>query len=135
MSHSGPITTHVLDTSSGKPASNVLIRLERCVREDMMGESVWETLNEARTNLDGRAPSITAGMHIDPCVYRCIFFTQDYFSALGTTCFYPRVEVMFRIADETSHYHIPLLLSPYGYSHIVKLIDARMLYSLFDTVA
>jgi 5-hydroxyisourate hydrolase len=116
MSHQGPITTHVLDTASGKPASNVLIRLQRCIQENLDSESEWVTLNEVRTNTDGRAPAITAGMQIEPCVYRCIFFTQEYFSAMGTTSFYPRVEVMFRINDENAHYHIPLLLSPYGYS-------------------
>lgn len=112
----GTITTHCLDTATGKPASNLLIRLERCTHEDITGECEWETIKEMRTNSDGRAPGFTAGMIIDPCVYRCLFFTQEYFSVTGTPCFYPRVEVMFRLTDETAHYHIPLLLSPYGYS-------------------
>ena len=116
MSHPGPITTHVLDTASGKPAANILIRLECCVHENLTGESEWELMNEVRTNSDGRAPTITAGMQIEPSVYRCIFFTQQYFEVTGTPSFYPRVEVMFRITDEMAHYHIPLLLSPYGYS-------------------
>ena len=113
-----PITTHCLDTSSGKPASNLRIVLEKCSQEPRVPgeEYVWEFVKEVRTNSDGRAPEISEGMTIVPNVYRCLFFTQDYFSATGTATFYPRVEVMFRIMDVDSHYHIPLLLSPFGYS-------------------
>ena len=113
-----PITTHVLDTSSGKPAANLRIVLEKCTQEPQEdgGEFSWEPVNETMTNADGRSPEISAGLTIEPSVYRCLFFTQEYFNAVGTATFYPRVEVMFRIMDVDSHYHIPLLLSPYGYS-------------------
>ena len=113
-----PITTHCLDTSTGRPANNLRIVLEKCSREPQKAgeEYCWEFVKEARTNEDGRAPGISEGMTIEPNVYRCLFFTQDYFNATGTATFYPRVEVMFRIMDVSSHYHIPLLLSPFGYS-------------------
>ena len=103
-----PITTHVLDTSSGEPAVNIRIVLEKCTHEPKGNheEYAWEFLNEEMTNQDGRAPGISAGLTIEPSVYRCIFFTQDYFNAKGIATFYPRVEVMFRIMDVDSHYHI-----------------------------
>jgi 5-hydroxyisourate hydrolase len=116
-----PITTHCLDTSTGKPAANLHILLERCVNDVDVNtatdvEYEWVTMGDAWTNSDGRAPEISAGLTIEPSIYRCVFFTQEYFSATGTSTFYPRVEVMFRITDTNSHYHIPLLLSPFGYS-------------------
>ena len=114
---SSPVTTHVLDTAKGVPAAGVRIILDR--RQQSEGEAsqaVWERVGETVTNEDGRGPGLTAGLQIENGVYRAIFFTQDYFDAQGTPTFYPYVEIVFRIVDKQQHHHIPLLLSPFGYS-------------------
>lgn len=98
------LSTHVLDTGRGRPAAEVPVRLE--ARRD--GE--WHRLAEGRTDADGRL----AGWSVpDAGVYRLVFGTGDY---LGGTGFYPEVTVAFRVADAAEHYHVPLLLSPFGYT-------------------
>jgi 5-hydroxyisourate hydrolase len=78
----------------------------------------WEPINRLATNHDGRASSQLWPDHLpfEAGVYRIVFDTQAYFEKSGRTTFYPYVEVVFRIADPTQHYHVPLLISPYGYS-------------------
>ncbi|HET9140198.1 hydroxyisourate hydrolase [Actinophytocola sp.] len=98
------LSTHVLDTSRGRPAAAVPIRLER--EED----DGWRHLAQGHTNLEGRLSGLAADR---PGVYRLIFGTRDYF---GPDAFYPEVTVAFRIADPKEHYHVPLLISPFGYS-------------------
>ena len=66
---------------------------------------------------DGRVkPFFLVESHLDAGVYRLIFDTEGYFSTLNVKCFYPQVTIVFEINDTTQHYHIPLLLCPYGYS-------------------
>lgn len=105
------ISTHALNTSTGKPASGLRLYLE-----SRGGEGTWSRIGEGNTNDDGRAPGfIPAETVLQPGVYRMVFDTADYFKSSGVQGFYPVVEVVFEIR-EAGHYHIPLLLSPYGYS-------------------
>jgi len=103
------VTTHVLDTARGCPAAGVAVRLERVVS----GGS--EPVARAATDADGRVRSLGAG-DLAAGTYRLVFGTADYFAGLGAETFYPQVAVEFSLADSGQHYHVPLLLSPYGYS-------------------
>ena len=103
------LTTHVLDTSSGQPAQGVAVILE----QSQSGH--WNRLSEGFTNQDGRITRLPDTVVLTPGVYRLIFDTASYFSRNGIRSFYPKVTVEFEVTDD-SHYHVPLLLSPYGYS-------------------
>ena len=105
------ITTHVLDTALGKPAAGVSVMLERV---DGL-QSVQ--IGAGMTDGDGRLKSILApGERLESGEYRLRFATGAYFARDGRESFYPVVVVEFSIAGEDAHYHVPLLLSPYGYS-------------------
>jgi 5-hydroxyisourate hydrolase len=105
------ITTHVLDTSLGKPAAGVAVTLEA-----HSGEG-WKTLASGTTNADGRLRDLLpAENKLAPGTYRLRFETAAYFRARGVESFYPHVEIVFRVQDAAQHYHVPLLLSPFGYS-------------------
>ena len=107
-----PITTHVLDTARGQPAAGVGVLLD--FRDDR-GE--WVQLARGNTNADGRITDLLPHTQaLKPGIYRLRFATGDYFSSLGVRGFYPEVQVMVTVDDAAGHYHIPLLLSPYGYS-------------------
>ena len=104
------ITTHVLDVSRGCPASGMEIFLYR------MEADGWEEMAWGRTNADGRLGDwAAAGGVPGNGIYKIKFETKVYFKRQGVASFYPFVEVHFEIAAD-SHYHIPLLLSPWGYS-------------------
>ncbi|HKP63993.1 MAG TPA: hydroxyisourate hydrolase [Polyangiales bacterium] len=105
-----PITSHVLDTALGKPAVGLALRLQRQAADG------WQTLAERSTNQDGRAPDLLAPGTLVRGTYRMIFDTGSYLRATGQAVFYPQVEIVFAIEAETEHYHIPLLLSPFGYT-------------------
>lgn len=106
-----PITTHILDTAQGKPAQGVPLRLEKQVGED------WQLLASGVTNADGRvAHLLDEGTLLEQGIYRMTFETSIYFKHTQTTGFYPYVQVVFELQQPEQHYHIPLLLSPYGYS-------------------
>lgn len=106
-----PITTHVLDVARGRPAAGVAVVLER------HGDDSWQELARGTTDADGRLRDLLPdGAALAAGVYRLRFATGDYFQSVGVTGFYPEVQVTVRIDDATGHYHIPLLLSPYGYS-------------------
>lgn len=109
----GRLTTHVLDTASGKPAAGLKIELYRT------GEST--PLKTIRTNADGRADGpILEGDAFGAGQYELLFHAGDYLRALGTSlpepAFLDVIPIRFGIADPAAHYHVPLLLSPYGYS-------------------
>lgn len=105
-----PITTHVLDTSLGRPAAGVMVVLEAAA-----GEPNWKELGRGATDKDGRlALALPAGHRLNG-TYRLTFDTGTYFRSRNAPVFYPQVTVVFTVA-EAEHYHIPLLLSPYGYS-------------------
>ncbi len=105
-----PITTHVLDTARGCPAAGLPLTLE------IQREGRWHELAAATTNADGRVANLLAPGALEAARYRITFHTAAYFSAIGTAGFYPWVEVVFDIAAPEQHYHVPLLLCPFGYS-------------------
>jgi 5-hydroxyisourate hydrolase len=105
------ITTHVLDTSRGRPAAGVPVTLE------VEAAGGWQLLGKGATNADGRISDLMAeGEALANGVYRLIFDTDAYFRSQGVAGFYPQVAVTFRIDNPVQHYHVPLLLSPFGYS-------------------
>ncbi|HEY6866412.1 MAG TPA: hydroxyisourate hydrolase [Candidatus Eisenbacteria bacterium] len=106
------ITTHVLDLTRGVPARGMGVTLEI-----YMIERGWVKLGEKATDLEGRVRDFfKPGSALDPAHYRLIFEVGEYFRALGETSFYPGVTVTFEVRDPTQHHHVPLLVSPYGYS-------------------
>ncbi len=105
------ITTHILDTSIGKPAANISLKLAQ-----KTADGFWHTLAEGITNADGRVADLLSKDTVLPAgIYKMTFYTEGYFVAQNCSCFYPVVDIQFCIYDNT-HYHIPLLLSPFGYS-------------------
>ena len=103
-----PITTHILDTASGRPAAGV---------EAVLYAQDGSELGRGRTDDDGRIGDLRpAGSRLEPGVYRLHFAVGSYFEATGESSFYPLVDVTFRVVDPAQHYHVPLLLSPFGYS-------------------
>jgi 5-hydroxyisourate hydrolase len=104
------ISAHVLDTTLGKPAADLALRL------DVLEEGAFRNLASATTNQDGRVPDLLHGRALEPQTYRVVFETEAYLRASGQDVFYPYVEIVFRVARASDHYHIPLLLSPYGYA-------------------
>jgi 5-hydroxyisourate hydrolase len=107
-----PISTHVLDTAKGKPAAGVPVRLER---QDSSGK--WAPVGSAETDQDGRCGQLVPeGATLREGVHRLTFDTSVYFAASGTEGLYPVVEIVFRMRSGESHFHIPLLLSPNGYT-------------------
>jgi 5-hydroxyisourate hydrolase len=101
------ISTHVLDTALGKPAEGIRVTLQR--DSSLIGSSV--------TDVDGRARDFLAhGSTISAGDYILTFAVADYFSATRRKSFYNEIVIHFSIADENQHYHVPLLLSPFGYS-------------------
>jgi len=104
------ITTHVLDTSRGRPAAGVPVALEA---ETASG---WTLVGKGTTNADGRISDLVTGDSIAAGIYRLIFDTATYFAGQNVKSFYPQVTVNFKIEDATQHYHVPLLLNPFVYS-------------------
>jgi len=104
------ITTHVLDTASGKPAVGVPIYLYQ------QNGSDWIELGCGITNNDGRVKGLVDEGRLPSGIYRMHFDTKCYFSSHEIDGFYPYVDVVFELDDSGSHYHVPLLLSPFGYS-------------------
>jgi 5-hydroxyisourate hydrolase len=101
------ISTHVLDTMRGRPAAGVPVRLDRYAGD------TWKPLAEAATDDDGRLGGLPAQ---ERGTYRLRFGTGPYFVALGVETFYPEVSVVFAVTDADQHYHVPLLIGPYGYT-------------------
>ncbi len=104
------VSTHVLDTALGRPASGVPVLLEK------RGESGWSREGGGATDGDGRIKDLVPEGKLEIATYRITFDTGAYYEARSTVCFYPEVSVVFQIRDPESHYHVPLLVSPYGYS-------------------
>jgi len=103
------ITTHVLDTAAGRPAANVAARLEK------MTPSGPKAMGRGVTNADGRIADLLDGP-LERGRYRITFETGVYFQERGVACFFPEVAILFEIDNPDQHYHVPLLLSPFGYS-------------------
>jgi 5-hydroxyisourate hydrolase len=104
------LTTHILDTTKGKPAQGVSIILYQQKNDN------WTELVNGITNADGRIPNLLPKETIlEPGTYKMKFEVMGYFDKAGIASFYPFVEIVFDITTK-EHYHIPLLLSPFGYS-------------------
>lgn len=106
-----PITTHVLDTNLGKPAAGLKITLSQ--RDD---DGNYNTLASGFTNDDGRIADLLSPGSLQKGTYRMHFDTGAYFRTLKTNTFYPEAIITFEISATDEHYHVPLLLSPFGYS-------------------
>ena len=106
------ITTHVLDTARGCPAAGVGVTLEQIDATEQ-----WQIVGRGTTDGDGRLRTLLAETaEPAPGVYRLIFDTRAYFDAHGVPTFFPHVAVTFEIMEGRAHHHVPLLLSPFGYS-------------------
>jgi 5-hydroxyisourate hydrolase len=104
------ITTHVLDTAAGRPGQAIAIELERA------DAGTWYRVGAGVTDDDGRLRTLTPSGPVAAGIYRIRFHTGAYFAASGREGFFPVVEIQFSVSDGTQHYHVPLLLSPFGYS-------------------
>ena len=104
------ITTHVLDISIGRPAAGVPVILE------IEKTGGWKELSRGATDGDGRLRHLLAPGSLIEGTYRLTFETQHYFHSRKIEGLYPQVSIVFQVRDAKQNYHIPLLLSPYGYS-------------------
>lgn len=113
MGEKGPVTTHILDTALGRPARGVPVTLEYL---GVDGTDAVRVMGQKLTNADGRIIDLLPSAPAALGVYRLTFDTAAYFAALGQApAFFPSVQISFRVSDAT-HYHVPLLISPFSYS-------------------
>ena len=112
MSETISISTHVLDTAFGAPAAGVAVTLERMELNDSSS-----TMSRGTTDADGRIAALApVNGSVTPGAYRLCFHVAEYFAATRRTSFYNDICVNFIVGDAAQHYHVPLLLSPFGYS-------------------
>ena len=105
------ISTHVLDTSIGRPAPGVDVRLQR------QEADAWVDVGHATTNEEGRVTTLAAAnAHLGAGLYRLTFGAGAYFDRRGVHAFYGDITIEFIVRDAGAHYHVPLLVSPFGYS-------------------
>ena len=104
------LSTHVLDATAGRPAAGVEVWLEQ------LGAGGWSPAGQGRTGADGRLALAGPDGEFGPGVYRITFGSGAYFGALEMASFYPEVTITFEMTGRGEHYHVPLLLSPFGYS-------------------
>lgn len=104
------LTSHVLDTALGHPAAGVAVTLFE--RRD----GAWHEHTTRRTDADGRTGDFFAGTDFHAGTYRLRFALAEYHDSLGTAGFYPHADVVFIVRDAAEHYHVPLLVSPFGYA-------------------
>ena len=105
------ITTHILDTSRGRPAPGITVKIHRETN------GTWSEFASGVTDSDGRVADLVNSEQVLPAGnYKLCFETGRYFQRAGQASFYPCVEVIFQVAGDGQHYHVPLLLNPFGYS-------------------
>lgn len=104
------ITTHVLDLSGGRPAEGVAVRLER--REG----GGWVPVGERRTDADGRVRDFLVPGALTAGQWRLTFATGEWYAAREVRTFLPEATITFEVFDAAQHHHVPLLLSPFGFS-------------------
>jgi len=106
-----PLSVHVLDLQSGRPTPGIRVRLEQRAGEQ------WRELAAGVTNAQGRIPALyPEGRAVAAGAYRIVFETGEHYARTGQPTFFPRIPVEFTMDAVTAHYHVPLLLSPFGYS-------------------
>lgn len=106
-----PITTHILDLALGKPAISIAVVLEQAQN------GKWRQIAEGKTNGKGRIATLLPDGHkLQKAIYRLTFELKEYFVKQKRKTFYPYVVIVFEIEDTKQHYHVPLLLSEFGYS-------------------
>lgn len=103
-----PITTHILNLETGRPAAGVNVHLFRMNDEQPLVTGV--------TNSDGRIGQWSSPFSIDAGVYRLRFAVAQWFASQGQSSFFPQVDIYFNVGSEQAHYHVPLLLNRFGYS-------------------
>lgn len=104
------LTTHILDTTQGKPAEGVRVLLFKFYSNE------WSEVTIGTTDSDGRISDLlNEDAVLEPGIYKLRFETKEYFEKLALASFYPYIEIVFTI-NGSEHYHVPLLLNPFGYS-------------------
>ena len=103
------ISTHILDTSRGRPAQGVAVQLE------LQTGAAWKELARGTTDADGRVKPLLGDIPQEG-TFRISFDVAPYFQKLGNEAFFPRVQIEFLVKAKGEHYHVPLLLNPFGYS-------------------
>ncbi len=104
------ITTHVLDTSRGRPAAGLKVELH------IQSGTEWEPLGAGVTDSNGRCGTLMGDEKLQSGAYRLLFDAGSYFKDQHTETFYSQIPIVFEIARPEAHYHVPLLISPFGYS-------------------
>ncbi|WES67489.1 hydroxyisourate hydrolase [Superficieibacter sp. HKU1] len=104
------LSVHILDQQTGKPAANVEVVLEQ------KNNDGWQQLNTGHTDKEGRIKALWPEQEAKPGDYRVTFKTKPYFDSKKQESFFPEIPVEFHISKTNEHYHVPLLLSQYGYS-------------------
>jgi 5-hydroxyisourate hydrolase len=105
------ITTHVLDIAQGRPAAGVAVMLA------IRAAAAWSPLGRGLTDSGGRLTTLTEGKQLAPGTYRLTFDLAAYHRTQGVAVpFFPEAEVTFNVGDGSAHYHVPLVISPFGYS-------------------
>ncbi len=103
------ISTHILDTTKGKPARGVTVSLE------LFDNAIWRRIGEGVTNEDGRIKPLLEVIPKEG-TYRLHFEVAEYFKQQGVDAFFPQVTIAFHVKSAKEHFHVPLLLNPFGYS-------------------
>ncbi len=110
-SANNPLSVHVLNTQDGLPSPNVQVTLEQ------MKDGKWIELSSALTDKQGRVTALyPEGKKLDHGTYKVTFKTGQWFKGKNIETFFPEIPIVFNVDGTLDHYHIPLLLSPYGYS-------------------
>ena len=105
------LSSHILDVSSGMPATGVTVQLEKLNEQT----KVWDFVDKKVTDGQGRIKDFLDQRQQNKGIYKLTFFVKPYFLSKKTESFYPFVDVVFQIQDD-KHYHVPITLSAYGYS-------------------
>ncbi|KYM93489.1 PREDICTED: 5-hydroxyisourate hydrolase-like [Cyphomyrmex costatus] len=106
------ITTHVLDTSRGRPADGLFVGLYKFENNE------WIFLKGSTTDSNGRCENLLQGLQENSgsSRFKIEFWVNDYFKRIATASMYPMIDVIFDVQHSNDHYHIPLLLNPFGYT-------------------
>lgn len=104
------LSTHILDTASGRPAAQVGLALAQ-----LQGDA-WYEIGRGQTGRDGRCATLLGEAPLAAATYRLRFATAEYYAAQQLTGLYPYIEIVFTVSEPSQHYHIPLLLTANGYT-------------------